>query len=88
MWRSHRCRLRLRASPTRSIRSPRACALPGLNQRADTRRILLIDGPTVIGWQKWREIDARIFGAGAKAAITYALGPNVKAAQIDVIVHL
>ena len=54
----------------------------------DTRRILLIDGPTVIGWQKWREIDARIFGAGAKAAITYALAPNVKAAQIDVIVHL
>ncbi len=42
----------------------------------DTRRILLIDGPTVIGWQKWREIDARIFGAGAKAAITYALAPE------------
>ncbi len=55
---------------------------------ANTRRILLIDGPTVVGWQKWREIDARIFGAGAKAAIALALGPNVKTPQIDAIVHL
>jgi AcrR family transcriptional regulator len=54
----------------------------------DTRRILLIDGPTVVGWQKWREIDARIFGAGAKAAIAHALGPNAKTARIDAIVHL
>jgi AcrR family transcriptional regulator len=54
----------------------------------NTRRILLVDAPTVVGWQKWREIDARIFGAGAKAAITYALGANAKASQIDAIVHL
>ena len=54
----------------------------------ERRRILLVDGPAVIGWQKWREIDARIFGAGAKAAIAHALGPHAKAARIDAIVHL
>src|SRR6185369_1154315 len=53
-----------------------------------TRRILLIDGPTVVGWQKWREIDARIFGAGAKAAIAHALGAGAKAARVDAIAHL
>ena len=51
------------------------------------RRILLIDGPAVVGWQKWREIDARIFGAAARAAITRALD-GAKAAEIDAIVHL
>ena len=55
---------------------------------SNTRRILLIDGPIVVGWQKWREIDARIFGAGAKAAIALALGSNVKTPKVDAIVHL
>lgn len=35
-----------------------ACLAPG------TRRIYLIDAPSVIGWQRWREIDAR-FGTGS-----------------------
>src|SRR5215475_3846175 len=40
------------------------------------KRILLIDGPAVIGWRKWREIDDRFFGAGAKAAMTHVLGAD------------
>lgn len=28
-----------------------------------TGRIILGDGPAVLGWQKWREIDSRHFGA-------------------------
>lgn len=28
-----------------------------------TGRIILGDGPAVLGWQKWREVDARHFGA-------------------------
>jgi len=51
------------------------------------RRILLIDGPAVVGWQKWREIDARIFAAAAKPAFERALGA-ASAAQLDAIVHL
>jgi AcrR family transcriptional regulator len=53
----------------------------------EIRRILLIDGPAVVGWQKWREIDARIFAAAAKPAIAHALGVT-NAAQIDAVVHL
>jgi AcrR family transcriptional regulator len=53
----------------------------------EIRRILLIDGPAVVGWQKWREIDARIFAAAAKPAIQRALGA-ANGAQVDAIVHL
>ena len=31
------------------------------------RQVLLIDGPAVLGWEKWREIDARSFGGVMKA---------------------
>lgn len=52
------------------------------------RRILLIDGPAVIGWQKWREIDDRFFGAGAKAAVTRALGGYATPTRIEAMTHL
>lgn len=51
------------------------------------RRILLIDGPAVIGWRKWREIDYRIFGAGARAGLAAWL-TAADEAQIDVATHL
>lgn len=35
-----------------------ACLEPG------TRRIFLLDAPSVIGWQRWREIDAQ-YGSGS-----------------------
>src|SRR5216683_5459245 len=31
------------------------------------RQVLLIDGPAVLGWEKWREIDMRYFGGVMKA---------------------
>jgi AcrR family transcriptional regulator len=52
------------------------------------KRILLIDGPVVIGWGKWREIDDRYFGAGTKAALAHALGKRVPARELDAIAHL
>src|SRR3569832_60499 len=52
------------------------------------KRILLIDGPAVIGWRKWREIDDRFFGAGAKAAITHVLGAGAPPREIDAVTHL
>jgi hypothetical protein len=36
----------------------------------------LIDGPAVIGWQAWREIDAKYFGAGTRLAVAALLGPD------------
>ena len=53
----------------------------------EVRRILLIDGPAVVGWRTWREIDARIFAAAAKPAFERALGA-ASAARLDAIVHL
>jgi AcrR family transcriptional regulator len=52
------------------------------------KRILLIDGPVVIGWGKWREIDDRYFGASTKSALAHALGTHVSALEVDAIAHL
>ncbi|MGN6147393.1 MAG: TetR/AcrR family transcriptional regulator [Rhizomicrobium sp.] len=52
------------------------------------KRILLIDGPAVIGWKKWREIDDRFFGAGAKMAMTHVLGAQAPQREIDAATHL
>lgn len=40
-----------------------ACTKPGI------QRILLEDGPAVLGWAEWREIDARYFMGGMIAAL-------------------
>lgn len=40
-----------------------ACAEPGIE------RILLEDGPSVLGWATWREIDARYFLGGMIAGL-------------------
>ena len=31
------------------------------------RQVLLIDGPAVLGWEKWREIDQRYFGGAMQS---------------------
>jgi AcrR family transcriptional regulator len=52
------------------------------------RQILLIDGPAVIGWQKWREIDDRYFGAGTKAAVERIFAQSTPPARIEAVTHL
>lgn len=64
------------------MRYLRATMEPGV------KRILLLDGPIVVGWSKWREIDDRYFGAGTKAALTHALGKQASAREIDAVAHL
>lgn len=54
----------------------------------EIKRILLIDGPAVIGWQKWRDIDMRYFGALTKAALANALGDKVRPREIEPLAHL
>lgn len=54
----------------------------------DIKRILLIDGPVVLGWRKWREIDMRYFGALTKAALAGALGGTVPPREIEPLAHL
>ena len=52
------------------------------------RRVLLIDGPAVIGWRRWREIDDRFFGAGARLAMKWLLGPEASDSEVDAMTHL
>jgi AcrR family transcriptional regulator len=52
------------------------------------RRILLIDGPAVLGWRRWREIDDKYFGAGARMATAALLGQGASGAEIDAMTHL
>lgn len=60
----------------------RAASAPGV------RRILLIDGPAVLGWRRWREIDDQYFGASVRAASSTLLGPNASLAEVDAMTHL
>ena len=52
------------------------------------KQILLIDGPAVLGWAKWREIDDHYFAAGARVAMGRLLGSKASASQIDAATHL
>lgn len=52
------------------------------------RRIVLIDGPAVIGWRRWREIDDQYFGANARNATVALLGPSAAPEEIDALTHL
>jgi hypothetical protein len=40
------------------------------------RRLLLVDGPSVLGWQRWREIDDRHFAKLVRDGAAYLLGPD------------
>jgi len=58
-------------------------------EEPDVRRILLIDGPAVLGWDRWREIETR-HGLGA---IRHMLDEGVKegslrVADTDAMAHL
>ncbi len=48
-----------------------ACAGP------ERSRILLRDGPAVLGWQRWRQIDQRHFGGLLRMALSRAMEDGV-----------
>jgi AcrR family transcriptional regulator len=52
------------------------------------RQVLLIDGPAVLGWQKWREIDARYFGKPVRGPFESAIYEKATAREIDALSHL
>lgn len=60
-----------------------------LSRAADVRQIVLIDAPAVLGWQKWREIDAR-FGFGLiKAGLkNLSMAGRLDAAMIEPLSHV
>jgi AcrR family transcriptional regulator len=61
----------------------KACSEPAV------QRILLVDAPAVLGWQKWREMDAK-YGLGlVKQALSAAMQAGLLARRdVDVVAHL
>ncbi|MBV9559912.1 MAG: TetR/AcrR family transcriptional regulator [Bradyrhizobium sp.] len=49
--------------------------------RGATGRIILRDGPAVLGWERWREIDAEHFGGKFPRALGAAMDAGVIARQ-------
>ena len=49
--------------------------------RDTTGQIILRDGPAVLGWERWREIDARHFGGGFPSALARAMDDGLIARQ-------
>jgi AcrR family transcriptional regulator len=44
-------------------------------------QIVLKDGPAVLGWERWREIDAEHFGRGIRSALEAAMLQGLVATQ-------
>ncbi|MDA9431921.1 TetR/AcrR family transcriptional regulator [Bradyrhizobium sp. CCBAU 51627] len=49
--------------------------------KGPTGQIILRDGPAVLGWERWREIDARHFGGKMPRALSMAMGAGLIAKQ-------
>jgi AcrR family transcriptional regulator len=49
------------------------------------RQVLLIDGPAVLGWEKWREIDTRYFGSVMKSPMERTAHARVSAREMAAI---
>jgi AcrR family transcriptional regulator len=49
--------------------------------KGPTGQIILRDGPAVLGWERWREIDARHFGGKFPRAIAAAMEDGLIARQ-------
>lgn len=52
------------------------------------RQVLLTDGPAVLGWEKWREIDARYFGNAMQAPIDRQRLAHLSVREMEAIGHL
>src|SRR5690348_7274382 len=54
------------------------------------RQVLLIDGPAVLGWEKWREVDARYFGGTMQGPMKGTLRgqKGASAREIEAMGHL
>ncbi len=48
-------------------------------ERPNVRQVLLIDGPTVLGWIGWRKIDDQFFGEMTRRTVAAALGSSATA---------
>jgi len=64
-------------------------AFLNLAQTPRVRQIVLVDAPAVVGWQKWREIDARYGFGQIKAALAAAAARGqMRKDLVDVFAHI
>ena len=79
--------------------APATDALEGLKQGARrflelsseprTQRVLFVDAPVVMGWQRWRQMDARYgFGLILRALDVAVAQGRMRAASREVVAHL
>lgn len=55
----------------------------------EVNRIMLIDAPTVLGWQRWRELDERRALGQTKTALAAAAGAaGLAADQVELLAHM
>lgn len=54
----------------------------------DTRRILLVDGPAVLGWERWRAIDHQHFLALIREPLATVLRGRFSDSEVQAIGHL
>lgn len=53
-----------------------------------TRRILLVDGPAVLGWERWREIDHKYFAALMRGPLDAQLRKRMNSREVQAVGHL
>lgn len=79
------------ASETEPLAMLRAGCAAWLDMVMDqhVRQIALIDGPAVLGWQRWREIDEQYaFGLTKKALEAAAAAGAISAPNVDMLAHM
>jgi AcrR family transcriptional regulator len=57
-------------------------------ERSNVRQVLLLDGPSVLGWTRWREIDDKYFGDMTRRAVAAALGPRATVLHVQAVAAL
>jgi AcrR family transcriptional regulator len=60
----------------------------GACERSSVRQVLLLDGPSVLGWLRWREIDDKYFGEMTRQTVAAALGPSAPANHVRAVTAL
>jgi AcrR family transcriptional regulator len=68
-----------------------AAALEGYLRRAAhpaRRRLVLVEGPEVLGWERWREIDNAHFAGMTRAALEAILPPGTDPERVSAATRL
>lgn len=53
-----------------------------------TRQIVLADGPAVLGWERWRQLDDQMFGAAVRQAVALLTKADCSDERVDALASL